>query len=437
MASPKMFAEVVIAGSYRNLSKATRGASGEMNTLASKTKKTSALMKSALAGIGFGVIAGQLIGMAKAADEDRRSMALLNRQLDNSWKATDQTKKSVDDFIGSMATLSGIADDELRPAYANIARQTKDMQKANKMFALAMDIAADKGVSLEVATKAVAKAMAGNEKAFNKLYPAAEKSGNAIDYVTKKSKGMAKVAGDNSPFARMTQQFDEMKETLGKQLLPYVDKLAKWMASKEGQRTIKETTKQLSELIKEALKLAKFALDNKEIIIAFGVALKGWQITSGVINSWKTLSSIWKGMKAPKIPTGGVGVPQGPTMPGKSVPKAPTAAIGLTSILAGAGATIVALKAASYEGEKGKANVLADIARAQEEYGKYYSATELLLATGKKVQADISAGGSNMFSMPTPVVNVKVDPINGKQVVSLLKVAGSQKGQTILKLLGG
>jgi len=316
----KLFAEVTIAGNYKRLAQATRGANAQMKGMAKQSQTMSKIMKASIAGIGFAQLTSQLIQATKAADEDRRSMALLNKQLETSWKANDKTKDSVEEFISSMSRMSGVADDELRPAYSKIASQTKSMSKANKMFSLAMDIAADRGVSLETATKAVTKAMSGNENAFNRLYPAAKDSGDAIAYVTKKSQGAAKIAGDNSPFARLTVQFDEMKETIGRELLPYVDQLADWMASKEGQKTIKDTTAALVELVKEAAKLAKFALDNKEIILGIAIALKGWQIGSAVFKSWKTLADLWKGMKVPKVPTGGVGLPQGPTAPGGNAP---------------------------------------------------------------------------------------------------------------------
>ena len=47
-------------------------------------------------------------------------------------------------------------------------------------------------------------------------------------------------------------------------------------------------------------------------------------------------------------------------------------------------AAVSAMKAQSYQGPNAAANINGDIQRAQAEYGKYYSPTEFLLATGKK-----------------------------------------------------
>lgn len=436
----KLFAEVVIAGNYKRLSKATRGANKEMSGLAKASKKMSNIMKASIAGIGFAQLTSQLVQATKAADEDRRSMALLNKQLDTSWKANDKTKQSVDEFITSMMLMSGVADDELRPAYSKIASQTKSMTKANKMFSLAMDIAADRGVSLETATKAVTKAMAGNESAFSRLYPAAKDSGDAIAYVTAKSKGAAKIAGDNSPFARLTVQFDEMKETIGKELLPYVDELAKWMNSKEGQKTVKETTKALVELIREAAKLAKWALDNKEILLGIGIALKTWQISSGIITSWKTLSGIWKGMKAPKIP-GGVGLPQGPTMPGGKPPKAPTG--GKIPPILGTGLATVASAAL----------VLSIPSSSRQWTEKEIRAREDLISRNEHISrmnaknnwngvAALGAAPSAPNSMQLPfmqpgniTINVNAPNVSGPAVVDALKQTARRKGVPLKLLL--
>jgi hypothetical protein len=443
--SAKMFAQVVIAGSYKGLSKSTRGAAKEMKTLAGKTKATAKIMSSAIAGIGFVALTQQLVAATKAADDDRRSMALLNRTLDVSWKATDATKQSVDDFITSMSLMSGVADDDLRPSYAKLAQQTKSITKANKMFQLAMDISADKGVSLDVATKAVSKALAGSKTAFNKLYPAAKDSADAIEYVTKKSKGAAKIAGDNSPFAKMNVTFGELQETIGKQLLPYVDKLAKWMESKQGQQTIKQTTKALVELVKEAVKLGKWAFDNKEVILGIAVALKGWQISAGIITSWKTLAGIWKGMKAPttngvpSAPGVGKGGPNVPMQYKKPIgPKALTT-VGLASVGAAAGATAVAVYGSTmtslYNSDKKKfaSEVRRQIRNAVTDYGKTYSATELLTATGTGVgKGSISAGGSNMSNVTINISGVA----SGNDVLNSLKKVANTRGVPLRQLLG-
>lgn len=452
MTSPKMFAEVVIAGSYKGLSRSTRGASKEMNTLAGKTKATAKIMSSAIAGISFIGITQQLISATKAADEDRRSMALLNKVLDNSWKATDKTKQSVDDFIGSMSMMSGIADDELRPSYAKIASVVKNQTKANKYFALSMDIAAYSGKDLNTVSLAMAKYLGGNSKALDRLVPGVKDAADKIGFLQTKTKGMAKIAGNNSPFARITVQFDEMKEKIGKELLPYVDKLAKWMNSKEGQKTIKETTKAIIDLVKEAAKLAKWAIDNKEVIIAIGLGLKTWQIGAGVINSWKTISRIWKGMKTPKVSLPGVDLPGnkvptgviGKNKPTGKVPgKLPPGALPATGLtvaravpIAGTVATVLSLSGDTRQ-------------LTPDEQKKFTSDRQQYKQFQKNMQANPFSGpiGSQSVNKPTsglpltnalPVGSVTINvygTTSGNDVLKALKSISQTRGVPLAQLL--
>ena len=97
------------------------------------------------------------------------------------------------------------------------------------------------------------------------------------------------------------------------------------------------------------------------------------------------------------------------------------------------------MKAMSYYGDKGRQNVIDDIKRAQTEYGKFYSPTEFLLATGKKQTANIAAGGSNMapITIPAPVVKVEVNPITGASVTKLLKNEASRRGTTVGRMIQG
>ena len=234
----KLFAEVVIAGSYKNLAKSTRGAKQELSGFEKATKKMANVAKAAFAGVAIGQLFDAIKDVTKAAAEDAKTTAVMNNALAKNWKLTDKVKASVNSYIDSMSAMSGIVDDKLKPAYATVARQTKSQDKANKMLALSMNIAADKNIEVSMAAKLVAKAMAGNSKAFDKLYPSAKKSGDAIAYVTAQTAGAAKAAGANSPFERITATFDVFKEKLGTAFLPVVQKFADWLASGESQKAL-------------------------------------------------------------------------------------------------------------------------------------------------------------------------------------------------------
>jgi hypothetical protein len=439
MASSKAFAEVVIAGSYKNLSRATRGAKGELDSLSAKAKKSSAVMKTALAGIGFGAIAKSLVDMARAASEDEQGVRLLAKSMENSIKGHKDLKAGVEATVTSLSMMAAVTDDEIRPAFSYLIRATKSIPKSTKLMTVALDIAAGAHVSVGAAASALGRAYNGNLTALNKLVPGIKGLKNPLDEAAKRFKGMAKIQGENDPFKLMQITADEAKETIGRALLPEIKKLALWLQSKEGQKTVEKTTKAIVELVKEAVKLAKWAIDNKEVIIAIAVALKGWQITSSVIDSWKTLSGIWKGMKPPKVPlpTGGPLTPKGMPIGKPLGPKLPGAGISPLLALSGAAAAVVSMKADSYSGPNGSKNVLGDIARAKAEYGKYYSPSELLLATGKKpltaAQA-IQSGNSNMSPVGATTINI-YGAVSGNEVVTALTKYARGKGIPLSKLL--
>jgi len=90
------------------------------------------------------------------------------------------------------------------------------------------------------------------------------------------------------------------------------------------------------------------------------------------------------------------------------------------------------------QGKDGRKNAISDISRAQAEYGKYYSATELLMATGIKKVANIAAGGSNMSnvgSKPTTMHITVNGAVSGNEVVTALTRYARGKGIPMSKLL--
>jgi hypothetical protein len=237
----KLFAEVVIAGSYKNLAKSTRGATKELKGFEASTKKMANAVKGALAGValmGVGMVFDALVDMTKAAAEDAKSMALLNKQMEKSWKATDQTKSSMDDYIKSVSHMTGIVDDDLRPAFGKIVRATKNASQATAAFDNVLNIAADRQVDVNTVANAYSKYLAGNKTALYRLIPGLKGARNEAEYLKNTYEGMAKIAGKNDPFARISVIFEDFKEKLGTAFLPLFEKFADWLASDEAQTAL-------------------------------------------------------------------------------------------------------------------------------------------------------------------------------------------------------
>lgn len=179
----------------------------------------------------FGVVA------VKAAVEDAEAQEKLAKTLKNTTNATDDQIAAVEKFIGKTALASGVADDQLRPAFEILTRATKDTTKSQQLLTLAMDISAATGKDLDTVSTALAKGYGGQETALKKLgvplSDAALKSGDfsvAMAELNDTFGGSQAAAADTAAgrFRRLQVTFGEIVETIGGALLPIVEKLSKF-----------------------------------------------------------------------------------------------------------------------------------------------------------------------------------------------------------------
>lgn len=167
----------------------------------------------------------------KAAVEDEAAQAQLARALVNVTGATDAQIASVEKQINAMQMATGVADDELRPAFASLLRGTNNVAMATDALSLAMDISAGTGQDLAGVSDALAKAYGGNNKALKQLSPEIYKmikDGASLDEVMAALSGTfggsaATAAGTaQGQFKRLNVALDEAKESIGKALLPAI-----------------------------------------------------------------------------------------------------------------------------------------------------------------------------------------------------------------------
>ena len=146
----------------------------------------------------------------------------------------------VEDYISQLTLASGIADDQLRPALANLARATGSVESAQEGLGIALDVSAATGQSVESVSKALAKAYAGNTGALKKLSPALAnmvENGASMEEVnaalTKQFGGSQKKAAETAAgkMKIFGNAINEAKESIGAALLPIIDKLLPYLAS--------------------------------------------------------------------------------------------------------------------------------------------------------------------------------------------------------------
>lgn len=290
MASPKLFAEVVIAGSYKNLAKSTRGATKELKGFEASTKKMANAVKGALAGIalmGVGMVWDALVDMTKAAQEDAKAVALLNKQMEKSWKATDTTTDAMNDYIHSVSRMTGIMDDDLRPAFGKIVRATKNSSQATAAFDNVLNIAADTGKDVNTVAVAYSKYLAGNKTALYRLIPGLKGAKNEAKYLKETYAGMAELAGKNDPFSRISVVMEDFKEKLGTAFMPLIQQFADWLASDEATAALDD----LATAVQDAFKWFG-SEEGKEGIKQFGDALLG--LVDGLTAIFENLDKIEK-----------------------------------------------------------------------------------------------------------------------------------------------
>jgi len=176
----------------------------------------------------------------KAAVEDSAAQAQLAKTLQNVVGATDAQVAATEKQISAMQMATGVADDQLRPAYASLVLGTKDLATANEALQLAMDISAGTGTDLASVSDALAKAYGGNYKALRQLSPelyAMIKDGASLEAVmatlAKTFGGSAAVAANTAEgkFRRLNVALGEVQESIGLALLSAVEAVLPYLIS--------------------------------------------------------------------------------------------------------------------------------------------------------------------------------------------------------------
>lgn len=176
--------------------------------------------------------AGKLaIDGVKAAIADEAAQIRLANALKNVTGATDAQIASVEKQIAQMSLSLGIADEKLRPAFQRLAVATGDLGKANDGLALALDISASTGKSVEQVANALGKAYEGNTGALSRLgigLSSAEIKTLGLDGTMKQLSdtfgGSATKQANTleGQINRLKVGFDEAKEAVGAALLPAI-----------------------------------------------------------------------------------------------------------------------------------------------------------------------------------------------------------------------
>lgn len=196
----------------------------------------------AAAGAAAVAYAGKLaIDGVKSAIADAAAQEKLALTLKNVTGATDNQIAATEDYITKTSLAFGVTDEDLRPSLERLARATGDVTKAQKLQAVAIDVAAGSGKSLEAVTNAMAKAAEGNTASLAKLgigLTSAQLKTMSMDEITAKladtfaNQAATKADTFQGKLTRLQIAFDEGKETVGAYILDAITPMVEIIVNK-------------------------------------------------------------------------------------------------------------------------------------------------------------------------------------------------------------
>ena len=231
MAGDSRTLKLAILGEVKDLSASLTQGANEVSTFGDKITKFGKIAGAAFvaAGVAAAAYAGKLaIDGVKSAIEDEAAQLRLATSLKNVTGATSDQIAATEAYITKTQLAYGVTDNDLRPSLDRLVRSTKDVEEAQKLQTLALNIAAGTGKNLQAVSEALAKAHDGNFTALKKL-------GGGLDESILKSKDFeAATAALSSTFEnqaskqadtfdgkmrRLKEAINEGKESIGSFIL--------------------------------------------------------------------------------------------------------------------------------------------------------------------------------------------------------------------------
>jgi hypothetical protein len=203
--------------------KATTGMLGSLKSFALKAGGVMAATFAAKEIVDFGKAS------IDAFTADAEGQAQLAAALKNTTQATDDQIAASEKYIANLSKTAAIADDDLRPALATLARGFKDPEEAQRALTIAVDAAAGSGKDLASVSQAMMKAANGQTTALGRMGVATKDAeGNALSLdqvmgnMAATFHGQAAVAADTAAgkMRNASIQFGEFQEKVGALLVP-------------------------------------------------------------------------------------------------------------------------------------------------------------------------------------------------------------------------
>lgn len=266
MASTSRALTLKLLADVDNFTKNLNKADNDVQTFGGKVSEFGKKAGLAFAAAGAAAVAyaGKLaIDGVQSAIADAAAQEKLALTLKNVTGATEGQIEATEDYITKTSLAFGVTDDELRPSLERLARATGNLEKAQKLQTVAIDVAAGSGKSLEAVTNAMAKAAEGNTAALGKLgigLTSAQLKTMSMEQITAKladtfaNQAATKADTFQGKMDRLTIAFDEGKETVGAFILDAITPMVEVIVNKVVP-AISDFTNNLGEKLAPVMKI--------------------------------------------------------------------------------------------------------------------------------------------------------------------------------------
>lgn len=201
----------------------------ELGILLKAHDEASSVMKNVgliAVGLGTALLAGAAFAV-RAAAEEQIGMKQLETAIRNTGVAWQGTIDSTEKQVTAWQNMSGVADDQIRPAFAMLIAQTGNLTEATRRMPIALDLARGANIDLGAASKLLGKLTEENVNVFKRLGLTFSKNATEAEVM---AAVMAKFGGQSAAYAAtavgqweiLQHQIGDFVEEIGFKLLPMV-----------------------------------------------------------------------------------------------------------------------------------------------------------------------------------------------------------------------
>lgn len=183
--------------------------------------KLMGVVKGFAAGLAAAFTVDKIVSFGKAsiaaANEAEKGWNALGNTLKNNGVDIDRVRGDVEKLGDAMQESTRFDDDATVGALNKLVQLTGDYSTSLAAIPVAADLAAANNLSLEAASGALGKALAGNTRELKQMMPQLDESGNIMEQVAKKFKDAAnnEMKDAEGKTSRMANNFGDLQKAIG------------------------------------------------------------------------------------------------------------------------------------------------------------------------------------------------------------------------------